>query len=301
MWNQMVLPALVSGTKCDIVVYMESMIPFVSRGCRVVVIYDLSFLKVQGEFDQRTRRIFKSTIAGTVRRASAIIAISESTKRDVVDTLDVPSSKVHVIRLGFSSAFSEKKDLNDERREALFRRLGIHDRYMLMIGSTHAHKNIGRLIEAYHIVASRPGMSSLQLVVAGMITPNTQLNIEDEKKRGVILTGYLPDDELYTITLHAQLFCLPSLYEGFGIPILEAMSVGVPVIGSNVSSIPEVIGEAGLLFNPYDPADIAAKAILALGDGPLRKRLIEAGRTHLTSFTWRGAAETFLQILRQLS
>jgi glycosyltransferase involved in cell wall biosynthesis len=179
---------------------------------------------------------------------------------------------------------------------ALGARLGIDRPYVLALSSGSPHKNLARLLRAF----ARLATDRLQLVVAGHEpTRGESLRaLADELRLGssVRFTGYLSDHDLSLVRRHARVFAFPSLYEGFGIPVLEAMEAGVPVVASNVASLPEVVGDAGRLVDPYSVEDIAAGLREVLADEGLRQDLVQRGYLQLRRFSWESTARQTLEV-----
>ena len=216
------------------------------------------------------------------RSATQIIADSQATKRDLVEILAVRPEKIHVVYLGVEERFRPLQDA--AQIAAVKAAYAIPGPYVLYVGTLQPRKNLVRLVQAFARVAQAldtgyEGMTPysaadpqrrLSLVLAGgkgwwyedIFRTVQELDLADR----VIFTGYVKDDDLPALYSGAELFVLPSLYEGFGLPVLEAMACGAPVVASNVSSLPEIAGDAGLLANPTDPADLARAMIRVLMD-----------------------------------
>ena len=182
-------------------------------------------------------------------------------------------------------------------------RYQLHDEFVLYAGNVKPHKNLGRLIEAFHLVRNR-GLDHLKLVLIGdEISKYAALRRavhQHQLHKYVRFLGYLPEDTLAVMYRLAGVFVFPSLYEGFGLPPLEAMASGTPVVTSNVSSLPEVAGEAALLVNPYEPAAIADGIHSVLTDESIRRDLRQKGLARAGQFSWEASAQRVLEIYRQV-
>jgi glycosyltransferase involved in cell wall biosynthesis len=241
-----------------------------------------------------------------VERADLILADSENTKDDLVELLGVPRSKVKVIYPGVDERFRPIKDelaLNDVRE-----RYELPSRFILSLGTLEPRKNLVRLIEAFSLLSLLSPFpfpfSPLSLVIAGgkgwlyedIFRKVEELGLGER----VVFTGFVSDADLPVIYNLAELFVFPSLYEGFGLPVLEAMACGTPVVTSNSSSLPEVVGEAGLMVDPMDVEGLAEAMWRALSDHPLRERMIRSGMRRARGFTWEKSAEELLSLYKEL-
>lgn len=253
------------------------------------------------------RRLAKSIWRRHIRnliKADKIIAISESTKHDTITWAGVPIQKITVIPLGVPEHLSSVL-LNNEEDNTIRRKLGIRGQYFLYVGGLQFSKNIPGLIEAFAAI-SRP-RESIDLVVAGETrfwrAEQQALNKQIEAKglsRRVKLTGWVTTRQLASLYRGAAALVHPSFYEGFGLTPLEAMSYGCPVIASNASSLPEVIGDAGLLRDPRKPEEFTRAMEQMLSDGKLRTSLVLAGKKRAASFSWGKTAGKTLEVYREL-
>lgn len=231
----------------------------------------------------------------SARYADAILVDSQATRRDLIERLGFPEDRLHTIYLGVGSEFSpvEDKDLLRQMRTEL--QLG--DRpYFLMLSSIGPRKNLVRVLEAFESLVPRSDFEPL-LVVAGANLWNYRdiaARLEDSPARErIVVPGYVPDALLPALLSAAQALVFPSLYEGFGLPALEAMACGCPVLGSTAASIPEVVGPAGLLVDPYSVQEIREAMWTLAQDETLRRQLGQLGLERARTFTWaRTAAQT---------
>ena len=221
------------------------------------------------------------------KRSTRVLTVSESSKRDIRRFVDIPSGKVDVIYNSYDPRFAVEPaaDTVDHVRE----RYQLQGQFVLYAGNVKPHKNLERLIDAFHIVRSR-GLDQLKLVLIGdEISKYTALRRAVHKHQlhnYVRFLGYLPEDTLAVMYRLAGVFVFPSLYEGFGLPPLEAMASGTPVITSNVSSLPEVVGDAALMIDPYEPAAIADAMQRVLEDPALAADLSRRGLARAREFSW---------------
>lgn len=231
-------------------------------------------------------------------RADLILCMSENTKRDVVNILQVPEEKVWVTYNGVSRVFCVNRDEN--LLSDLRNRYGLPNRFILFVGTIEPRKNLIKLIEAYHLLYLRDKIREPLVIVGGKGWKNEplyelirKLKIEDR----IIFPGYVPDSDLPMLYNAATVFVYPSLYEGFGMPVVEAMACGVPVVTSNVSSLPEVAGDAAILVNPEDAEEIASGICNILTDDGIYKNLQERGFRQAGKFTWESCAKKTLEAI----
>jgi glycosyltransferase involved in cell wall biosynthesis len=279
--------------------------PLRRRTRTVVTIHDMGYLHFPEAHTPMHRRYLRLSTLWSARAADRVIAISRATRDDLVRHAGVQPDKVTVIYHGLSERF---RPIADPAIVGAARaRYGIGERYFLYLGTLQPRKNLERLIEAFAEVLKRLSVetlerSTLQLVIAGKRGWLTEAIERRAAQLGlagqVFFTGYVPDEDVPALLSGALAFAFPSLYEGFGMPVLEAMACGAPVLAANTSSLPEVAGDAALLVAPTDTAAIAA-ALMRLADEPvLRDELRKRGLARAAEFTWdRCAAET-LEVLR---
>ena len=298
-WEQMVAPVAARRERIDVWHAMAFVAPLFSPCPTVVTVLDLSFLRYPEAFKAFNRLYLRSMTRASVRRASRVIAISESTRQDVIALLGVAPDRVQRVYCGVEPSFcpAPKAEI-----EAFRQQKGLPERFVLNLGTIEPRKNVARLVQAYaSLVASAPGeMADVPLVVAGgrgwLAGPIDacvqELGVQDR----VWFTGYVPEAEKRLWYNAASCFCYPSLYEGFGLPPLEAMACGVPVIASDVASLPEVVGDAGLTVSPLDTAALAEAMRQVLLDAALHADLAARGRARALRFSWAEAARQTAEI-----
>jgi len=270
----------------------------------VVTIHDLSPFLFP-ELYRPSRRLYQQTqLRRSARQAAHIIADSEATRQDVIHILGAPPERVTAIPLGVEETL---RPITDPKALAAFRqRHGLERPYILFVGTLEPRKNIPCLLEAFALLKARQNVSHALVLVGGKGWYYEAL-FERISKLGlgkdVYFAGYAADRDLPYWYSAAEAFVYPSLYEGFGLPPLEAMACGVPVIVSRASSLPEAVGEAGLLVEPDDPQALAEAISLLLEDADLRERLRRAGFERAAQLTWRRTAQRtaaiYLHILRE--
>jgi glycosyltransferase involved in cell wall biosynthesis len=301
-WEQLVAPFALWQEKVDLLHAMAFASPILSKRPTVVTVFDLSFLQFPQAFKAIKRLYLRWMTHVSVQRATRVVVISEHTRRDVMRRFGVPGERVTTVYCGVDASF---RPLLAKEVNAFRERKGLSSRCILFLGTIEPRKNILRLIDAFArlIASSGQDFSDLCLVVAGgkgwFFEPVFALVQELGLTDRVLFTGYVPEEEKCLWYNAAMCFCYPSLYEGFGLPPLEAMACGTPVVTSNVSSLPEVVGDAGLTVAPEDVAGLCEALHRVLSDAALRDELVEKGKTRAASFTWDRAARQTTQVYRQ--
>lgn len=268
----------------------------------VATIHDLAFEHMPETFTRRGSLQLKLTVRRTARRAARIATVSEYSRQDLLHTYRLSPEKVAVTYNGIESHFTAQPASPEEASEVR-RRFGISRDYLLAVGSLQPRKNLVRLIRAYAKLRSEnPGFTPQLVIVGRKLWLADEIFTEVRRQRwseDVILTGYVTDEDLPKLYRAATAFVYPSLFEGFGLPPIEAMACGTPVITSNVSSLPEIVGQAALLIDPCDEQALMAALQRITSDQPLCTRLREQGIVQAGKFTWRAAAEKTLQLYRE--
>jgi glycosyltransferase involved in cell wall biosynthesis len=232
--------------------------------------------------------------------ASLIIAISENTKMDIMKYLRIPEDKIRTIYCGVGDEFRKIEDI--KVLKSRLRGIGIDYPYILYLGTLEPRKNVERLIEAFIQLKKRKQING-KLVISGIKGWGYQSIFDKVVSSGIekeiIFTGFVPNESLPFLYNGASAFVYPSLYEGFGLPVLEAMACGVPVVTSNVSSLPEVAGDAAILINPYSVDELADGIWRILSDEELRTQCIKKGIERAKSFTWERCAKNTLDAFNE--
>lgn len=269
-------------------------LPLPTRGRKIVTVYDIFFLDFPDLADNEARRSFAQRIKHALHRADGIVTISRFTAQQLTERFDVEDKRIKTIYPGVDRSYWE--DVEQERLEQTKTDYGLPSDFLLFVGATEQRKNLLNLLEALKIIHARYRRISLLLIgPKGQDYKNIKTRIQQlELDSWVRIFGYLEDNELKNFYWLASAFVYPSLYEGFGIPLLEAMACGVPVVTSQTSALPETGGEAAVYSDPNNPEDIAEKTIRVLEDNVLRERLISAGKKRIRSFRWENAASEVL-------
>jgi glycosyltransferase involved in cell wall biosynthesis len=296
-WRQFVLPWLLRKHRIDVCFFTNFVLSVAALCPMVLTIHDLSFKLFPRTHSLRNVVWARSLVPISTRRASRIIADSNNTKLDLLRVMNVPDQKVSVVHLGVSG-YSPDPQPGDE--EALMH-YGIFKPYTLYVGTLEPRKNLTMLIKAFDKVVKSG--SDAHLVLAGRRGWMAQAIFDELERRDLIgrihITGYVHEEHLPALYRNATVFIYPSLYEGFGLPPLEAMSSGTPVIVSRNSSLPEVVGDAGIYVNALDADDLAQAMESVINNPELARSLREKGLERAEQFSWKKTAERTLDIIRE--
>jgi glycosyltransferase involved in cell wall biosynthesis len=286
------------------VLWATNFVPPPSRSDRLVVtIHDLAY-RLYPETAPHQTRLWLRRIEATLRRAREVLVVSESTKRDLIDLYPVDPERVTVTHLGVDTV--RHRPPSPEAVDAAKRRYGIDGPFLLYVGGIEPRKNLPAIVEAYGRLPRdlRPAL----VIVGASVDWNPEgwdllrpalAALRPEVREGVILTGYVTDQEKVALLGGAAALVYPSLYEGFGLPVVEAMACGAPVLTSNVSSLPEVTGGDAVLVDPRDTEAIAGGMRALLEDDALAARLRRAGPARAAAFTWEETARRTAEVLRR--
>lgn len=300
-WEQFVLPFALRHERIDLLHALAFAGPLAISLPWVVTIYDLSFMRYPQSFNAANRIYLTWAVRNSLRRAQRVIAISESTKRDLVALFGAPAQRIAVVYGGIDPAFTPSRDPADL---AAFRaRRGLPEQFVLHVGTIEPRKNIARLIRAFARARRAARLPHRLVLVGARGWKYAQVDqvIEQEQMQDLVLfAGYVPQEELPLWHRAADLFVYPSLYEGFGLPPLDAMASGTPVVVSNASSLPEVVGDAGLQVPPEDEAALADALARALTDHALREQMIARGLAQAAKFSWARAARETAAVYRSV-
>lgn len=247
--------------------------------------------------DLKGRLYFRCVGQWAAQSSRLIVTVSESAKRDIVRSVGVPERKVRVVHEGIDDTFKVVSDLQLLRSVRTQYRLP--DRFILAVGTLEPRKNLPALIQAYRTIR-RSSSTQLGLVIAGRTGWKATTLQQEADGDDVTFTGFVPQQHLVALYNLAEMFVLPSLYEGFGFPPLEAMACGCPVIVSNRGSLPEVVGDAAILIDPEREESIAAAIRMLEGNHSLRVSLIGRGFERIKSFSWKSTAKHTEALYKQV-
>lgn len=295
-WNFWTLPHFLRRNPVDI--YQTQYITpfFVPKKIKIAtIIHDISFNFYPQLIKFSDLLFLKILIPMSLRRADKIIAVSEFTKNEIIKFYKTAPEKIAVAYNSVGDNFAE--NIPEEKLEAVRKKYSLPEKFILYLGTMQPRKNLSVLIEAF----SKINTEKISLVLAGGKGYNYDKEIDEAIKgnkleNSVIFPGFIDEEDKSALYKLAETFCFPSLYEGFGIPILEAMSTGVPVVASDIPPHKEIAGSAALFFDPKSPADLAEKLERLIGDTEQKSALIQRGKEQAQRFSWKESARKMLDI-----
>ncbi len=303
MWQRWRLPLpieLFTG-RLDIFHSPDFTLPTVRSSATVVTVHDLTFLVHPECAHPGVEKYLRRAAPRALERASLVLADSQCTRQDLMSYYGIPAARVAVIPAGVGDEFHPVTD--SRMLQAVQDTYQAYPPFILTMGTLEPRKNLPRLFEAYARLRQEAGIPHRLLVAGGkgwlyedIFRAVERLGLQDE----VRFLGFVPDHQLPALLTLADVFVYPSLYEGFGLPPLEAMACDVPVVCSNTSSLPEVAGDAALMVDPTDVPALAAAIHRVLTDEALRQSMVEKGREQAARFTWSGAAAELLHLYASL-
>jgi glycosyltransferase involved in cell wall biosynthesis len=302
MWQDLRRPTLdrVFGTRLDLT-HSATPLPLPTRGRTIVTVCDLFFLEDPARADREARRKFLRKTAGALRRADGIVTISRFSRQGIEERFGISGDKILVTYLGLSDVFRRPRD--PARGTALRRELGLSEPFLLFVGASEPRKNLPVLIEALAVLRDRG--RPVPLVLVGR-PGGDQAAVEEAVRRRrlerlVRLAGYRPDEDVCALYDEAAVLVFPSLAEGFGLPLLEAMARGLPAAVSGVGALPEIGDEAAVYFNPGQAESVAEAVLMVLDDEGLRRKMRSRGLQRAAAFDWRTTAAQTLEFYRRIA
>ncbi len=310
-YSEILGTATLSREKLDILhsTSPQSRIPVGYRGKCVITFHDLSSYNVPQCFPAIKSAKFKAVCSLMAKKASRVIAVSNSTKEDLKKFLKVPEEKISVVYSGLDKRFFENPQVDSNK---VLKKYGIEKKYIFFLGTLEPVKNITRLFEAFARFKEEykkkfnvnNGKFDYQLVLGGkkgwLYEENFQLAKDLGITKDIVYTGYIVGDELVPLFKNAQFFIMPSLYEGFGMTVLEAFATGTPAIVSKVSSLPEIAGNAAQFINPVDVSDMTEAMMRFATDENLREEYRQKGLEQARKFDWEKTARETLEVYKSL-
>jgi glycosyltransferase involved in cell wall biosynthesis len=306
--DHIAFPAFLHRLAPDLVHIPLNRVPLLMIKPYVVTIHDMANLFYEESASSLRMHLRRFRFRRGLLRANCVIAVSDATRRDVENVLRVPPARIRRVYNAPDPGFRvEGASCDAEQQQRIMERYQINYPYLLYAGNIRRHKNVPRLVEAFAVVRdqlqSHPVYKDLRLVIIGDTISQypavRQTVIKSRVEPVVRFLGFVPFETLRCFYESAAAFVFPSRYEGFGLPPLEAMACGAPVVASNVSSLPEVVGDAAILINPENVFDIARGIREVLLDQELRARMIERGRVQAARFSWESTARQVLEIYRE--
>ncbi len=285
LWEQIELPLYLKNVGSPLLINLANTAPL-KYDNNLVTIHDIAFERFPQTFSWKFRTFYKFLIPRLLQRSKAVVTVSEFSKSEISTVYGANPNKITVVYNSVSSLFSPRRNNNEQK-------------YILAVSSFNFQKNFRSLVKAYIALAR----NDVKLFLVGSFNKNFAdilLVKTIEENSNIILKGRVSDLELVDLYSNALCFVYPSLYEGFGIPPLEAQACGCPVIVSNAASLPEVCGDSVLYCDPYDVDDIRSKINQLLDDLSLRKKLIIKGRKNVDQFSWDKSAKQIYEIARRI-
>ncbi len=300
-WTQLRLSWEMMWHPVDVLFIPASALPLWHPKKSVVTVHDIAFEIFEGIYTGFMNYYQKFVARFAVRRAAKVVSVSEASKKDLVNIYHTDPNKITVTPLGLDSIF---KPMSYEVVQPVLDKYDlVYQKYVLFVGTLQPRKNIERLVDAYQQIRKENHIEE-KLIIAGGRGWLYEPILKKIKTAGidgsVKYLDYLPKEDLPYLYAGAKLLTLPALYEGFGLPPLEAMASGVPVVVSNLSSLPEVVGDAGVLVDPNSVDSIADGLLKVLNDNNLRQQMIAKGLERSKLFTWENTARKTLQVIESL-
>jgi glycosyltransferase involved in cell wall biosynthesis len=285
------------------IVHCQYVLPPLISCKTVVTIHDILFESHPEYFPEVHRKLLKFFIPFSAKRANRIISVSEFTKKQIIKYYGIPEKKISVIHEGASNKFAPVSD--KDLIASVLSKYGVKKKYILFVGRIEPRKNIIGLLKAFEYIKKR-GNKDLCLVIVGNQDRIFQENALFDKikemqiESDIVFTGGVSENELPVLYNSAEVLVYPAFAEGFGLPVLEAMACGTPVITSNTTSLPEVVGEAAILVNPYSTEEIGQAIGKILDNDNLRQELIDRGLQRAENFSWEEAAKKTIEVYKEV-
>lgn len=307
IWEQRILPKACKKNKIDLLHCTSNTAPVNTSVPLVVTIHDIIYLEKwmikEGTYYQRFGNLYRRwNVPRIATKAEMIITVSDYERERIIEGLKVPAEKVRTVYNACGTHFTPER--NEDELLAFKKKMGLPDKFILFLGNTDPKKNLPNVMKALDILHQR-GKLDFTLVMPDFGKDHLHALLKSQNcsylLNHIMLTGYIPNKELPNLYRLAELFLYPSLRESFGIPILEAMRCGTPVITSNTSAMPEVAGKGAILVDPTKADEIAEKILNVLNDTELRKQTIEYGIRRAAMFSWKKTAQEVVKIYEEVS
>ena len=301
-WEQLSLPELLQELKPDVYLSLSSVLPAAKTCPQVTIIHDTAIEDEPGFYETGLFRYLGKWLRAAAAQAALILTVSHHAKGSIQRAYGVPPERVVVACPAADEIFWPIPE--NEERDDVLGAYGVEGLYLITVASLAPNKNVGAVLEAYHLAGARAGTGHALVLAggAGSAEPGlrrqiSQLGLGDD----IVLTGHVPRDHLPSLYSAVTCFLWPSLYEGFGLPALEAMACGTPVVSSNRTAMPEVLAGAAILVDPCQPHAIASALKLVLSNEQLRQRLRQAGLRRAAQFSWQQTARQTVQCLERIA
>lgn len=294
VWHALPLSYQSFFPDADLTVFFNFIVPPRIKGKVITTVHDLTYLRYPETMDKKNLHRIQRDIAYSLQRSDRILTVSEFSKKELCQLLPVPENKVSVV---YNAPALSNETANVEQ---VLQKHGISGPYILYIGTLEPRKNLVKLIQAFDQLKKTERIPH-KLVLAGGKGWNSEgIYAQVEKTADVLAIGYVSNAEKSALYQNAELFVFPSLYEGFGIPPLEAMHFGCPVVCANAASLPEVVDDAAELVDPMEVDSIAEGMLHVLEDEPYRTKLVQRGYVQAKKFNWDDSAKKLMQICREV-
>ena len=290
-WFQFSLKRLLKKLQPDVFVGCDGMLPLNTKTKTLAVIHDLNFEHHPEQLPKNVRKFYLKYFPKFAQQATRIATVSEFSKSDIMQTYHIPTDKIDVV---YNGAHENFKPISVEKSTEIKNKFTFGENYFLFIGTLHPRKNLIRLFQAFNQFKEENNSNFKLLMVGKRMWWTSEIeNLFNQltHKSDILFAGRVNEQELYEITASAYALTYVPIFEGFGIPLVEAMSCGVPVITSNVTSMPEVVEDAGILVDPFSVEDITKAMVNIVADQSLRKKLAEKSKTQAQKFSWDKTAQ----------
>jgi glycosyltransferase involved in cell wall biosynthesis len=299
-WMQSILPLTVGPRTVDLCHFTNYHAALASRVPFVVNVHDMSLMTMPGGHPLKRVISMRPLLRAVARRSAAVLTLTESARQDAIEHLGLSAAKVRVVPAAAAPGFGRIDDA--ARLEEVATRLGVKNGCLLFVGTIEPRKNLPRLLDAFARLRAQ-GIDRQLVICGGKGWKSTDIEPAVERfglARAVVFTGYVPDSDVVALLNLCGAFVYPSLYEGYGLPIIEALACGAPTVTSNRGATAEVAGDAALLVDPEDVDSLASALALALTHAPTRERLRAAGMRRSAEFSWERAAHETVAIYRDV-
>lgn len=288
--------------KADIYHFFNFLVPPRVKGKVIVTVYDMVYKQYPETMAKKNIARLERDLIRSVNRADIIITISENSKKEIIEYLNIPESKIEIVYPGVELQ-QYNKTYSAIEKECIKKKYNLPEEYILYLGTLEPRKNIESIIDSY-AQYKKNYTGKLKLIIAGkkgwMFESIFEMVKKNNLQEDIIFIGYVDERDKPLLYKMSRMFIFPSLYEGFGMPVLEAMAAGVPVITSNNSSIPEVAGEAAILLNAQDIEGMVVAINQLDKDSSLRKKLILEGLKQSSKFTWENSIEQLISVYNKM-
>jgi len=297
IWFDFAIPRALNKYKCDIFVSTDGYLSLKSDLPQLTVIHDLNFEHNPSDLPKSTLKFLKKRFPKFAKKADRICTVSHFSKEDIIDTYGIPEEKIDVTYNGVSPIF---KVIQPKEKNEIQNKFTKGQPYIVFVGAIHKRKNIQRLIEAYSKLKTKGAIPHHLLIVGEPMWKSQTITVNEIMKEFIHFTGHVSLDDLAGIMGSADCLAFVSYFEGFGIPLVEAMQSGVPVLAGNLTSLPEIGGDSVLYCNPYSVESITEQLHVILTDTELRDELIKKGLERAKDFSWDFTARDLWQAIEKI-